>query len=88
MSLLTEGDDFSLADSTLTFDTNVTFDQGTNDSNIQAFAINITDDQLVEGTESFVISGHVTAPASFVPGGDVVTVNILDNNGMFEKLHN
>ena len=42
----------------------------------------------MEGTESFVISGHVTKPASFVPGGDVVTVNILDNGGTFEQLHN
>ena len=66
----------------------MTFEQGTNDSNIQVLAINITDDQLVEGTESFVISGNVTEPASFVLGGDVVTVYILDNGGKFEQLHN
>ena len=30
----------------------------------------IIDDSLVEGTESFVVSGNVIAPASFVPGGD------------------
>ena len=41
----------------------------------------------MEGTESFVISGNVTEPASFVLGGDVVTVNIQDNNGKFEQLH-
>ena len=64
----------------------MTFDQGTNDRNIQVLAIHIWDDQLVEGTESFVISGNVTEPASFVPGGDVVTVNILDNSGKFEQL--
>ena len=73
--------------STLTFDTNVTFDQGANDSYIQVLAINIWDDQLLEGTESFVISGLVTAPASFLPGGDTVTVNILDNDGKSELLH-
>ena len=73
--------------STLTFDTNVTFDQGTNDSNVQVLAINIWDDQLLEGTENFVISGAVTAPASFVPGGDTVTVDILDNDGKGELLH-
>ena len=67
--------------STLTFDTNVTFDQGTNDSNVQVLVINIHDDQLLEGTENFVVSGNVTAPASFVPGGDTTTVTILDNNG-------
>ena len=66
----------------------MTFDQGTNDSNIQVLAIHIWNDQLMERTESFVISGHVTKPASFVPGGDVVTVNILDNGGTFEQLHN
>ena len=41
----------------------------------------------MEGTESFVVSGHVTAPASFVPGGDTVTVNILDNDGKVELLY-
>ena len=67
--------------STLTFDTNVTFDQGTNDSNVQVLVINIHDDQLLEGTENFVVTGNVTAPASFVPGGDTTTVTILDNDG-------
>ena len=64
----------------------MTFDQGANDSNVQVLTINIWDDQLLEGTESFVVSGHVTAPASFVPGGDMVTVNILDNDGEFQLL--
>ena len=81
ISLFTEDEDFSLANSTLTFD------QGANDSYNQVLAINISDDQLVEGTESFVVSGHVTAPASFVPGGDTVTVGILDNDGKFEVLN-
>ena len=67
--------------STLTFDTNVTFDQGTNDSNVQVLVINIHDDQLLEGTENFVVTGNVTAPASFVPGGDTTTVTIFDNDG-------
>ena len=65
----------------------MTLDQGANDSYIQVLAINIWDDQLLEGTESFVVSGNVTAPASFVPGGDTVTVNILDNDGKSELLH-
>ena len=79
--ILAEGEDFSLANSTLIFDTNVTSDQGTNDSYVQVLAIDIWDDQLLEGTESFVISGNVTPPASFVAGGDTVTVDILDNDG-------
>ena len=65
----------------------MSFDQGTNDSHIQVLAINISDDQLLEGTESFVVSGHVTEPASFVPGRDMVTVDILDNDGKFELVH-
>ena len=65
----------------------MTFDQGTNDSNVQALAINIWDDQLLEGTENFVISGNVTQPASFVAGGDTVTVNILDSDGKGKLLH-
>ena len=87
VSLLTEDDDFSLANSTLTFNTNVTFDQGTNDSNVQVLAINIHDDQLLEGTESFVISGNVTPPASFVAGGSMVTVDILDSDGKLELFY-
>ena len=73
--------------STLTFDTNVTFGQGTNDSNVQVLAINIHDDQLLEGTESFVISCNVMAPASFIPGGDTVAVDILDNDGKMDLFH-
>ena len=80
-----------MANSTLTFDTNVTFDQSTNDSNVQVLAISIWDDQLLEGTENFVISGNVTPSASFVAGGNMVTVDILDSDGKFAvvyaKLH-
>ena len=65
----------------------MTFDQGANDSHIQVLAIHIWDDQLLEGTENFVVSGHVTEPASFVPGGDMGTVNILDNDGKVELLY-
>ena len=57
----------------------MTFDQGATTGNTQHASINIIDDSLVEGTESFVVSGNVTGPASFVPGGDTVT--ILDNDG-------
>ena len=80
--LFAEYNDFSLVNSTLTFDTNVTFDQDANDSNVQVFIINIWDDQLLEGTENFVVSGNVMAPALFVPGGDTVTLDILDTDGM------
>ena len=59
----------------------MTFHQGTTTGNTQSVSIKIVDDSLVEGTESFAVSGNVTAPASFVFGGDTVTVNILDNDG-------
>ena len=59
----------------------MTFDQGATTGSTQNASINIIDDPLVEGTESFVVSGSVTAPASFVPGGDMTTVSIMDNDG-------
>ena len=68
-----EGEDFHLLDQ------EVTFNQGATTGSTQSASVNIIDDSLVEGTESFVVSGSVTAPASFVPGGDTVT--ILDNDG-------
>ena len=57
---------------------------GTGNNNVQSLVVDVIDDFLVEGTESFVISGNATAPASFVPGGDMVTINILDNDGTCE----
>ena len=65
----------------------MTFVQGATTGNTQSASIDIIDDSLVEVTESFVVSGHVTAPVSFVPGGDTVTVNILDNDGKVELLY-
>ena len=59
----------------------MTFDQGATTGNTQNASIDIIDDSLVEGTESFVVSGNVTAPASFVAGGDTATITILDNDG-------
>ena len=59
----------------------MTFDRGATTGNTQSVSFDIIDDSLVEGTESFVVSGNVTAPASFVPGRNTTTVNILDNDG-------
>ena len=70
-----EGEDFHLLDQ------EVTFYQGATTGSTQSASVNISDDSLVEGTENFVISGNVTPPASFVPGRDTVTVDILDNDG-------
>ena len=74
-TLLAENEDFRLVFQRLTLC------QGTSNSNVQSLVVDIIDDFLVEGTESFVISGNATGPASFVPGGDMVTINILDNDG-------
>ena len=56
---------------------------GTGNNNVQSLVVDVIDDFFVEGTESFVISGDVTAPASFVPGRDTATVTILDNDGEY-----
>ena len=75
---LAENEDFRLVFQRLTLC------RGTSNDNVQSLVVDITDDFLVEGTESFVISGDATAPASFVPGNDTATVNILDNDGEYE----
>ena len=59
----------------------MTFFQKATTGTIQNALIQLIDDSLVEGTESFVVSGNVTAPASFVAGNNTATVNILDNDG-------
>ena len=74
-SLPPEGEDFHLLRQ------EITFVHGATTENTLNVSINIIDDSLVEGTESFVVSGNVTTPATFVPGRDMVTVNILDNDG-------
>ena len=72
---LVEGDDFHLVGQ------EVTFHQGATTGVTKNASVEIIDDSLVEGTESFVVSGNVAAPALFVPGGDTATVTILDNDG-------
>ena len=59
----------------------MTFHKGATTGVTKNVSVEIIDDSLVEGTESFVVSGDVAAPASFVPGGDTATVTILDNDG-------
>ena len=52
---------------------------GTNNGTIQNLGVSIVDDNLVEGTESFVLSGSVTSPAMFLPGRNMTTITIMDN---------
>ena len=74
-NLLAVNEDFRLVFQILTLC------RGTSNDNVQSLIVDIMDDFLVEETESFVISGDATAPASFVPARDSATVNILDNDG-------
>ena len=59
--------------------TELIFDADTNNGTIQTFVISIFDDDFVEGTETFVISGSVTPPAMFLPGRNMTTITIMDN---------
>jgi len=66
-------EDFSLPTNELVFLA------GTNNDTIQNLGVIIQDDNLVEGTETFVISGNVTPPAMFLPGRNMTTITIVDN---------
>ena len=60
----------------------VTFDIGASDGNSISVLINILDDLLVEGTETFTLTGSVVTTgtiATFVGGS--ATITILDNDG-------
>ena len=60
----------------------VTFDIGANDDNTISLPVNILDDLLVEGTETFTLTGSVVTlgtGATFVGGS--VTISIVDNDG-------
>ena len=59
--------------------TGLIFDANTTNGTIQPLVISIFDDDFVEGTETFVISGNVTPPAMFLPGKNVTTITIMDN---------
>ena len=79
ISHFTEDQDFTLSR------TEVTFDVGANDGNAITVFINVQDDFLVEGTETFTLSGGIGSPAasgSTFVGGDA-TVSIADNDCKF-----
>ena len=73
VTLSETSEDFSLSTNELVFLA------GTNNGTIQNLGVSIHDDNLVEGTESFVISGSVTSPAMFLPGRNMTTITIMDN---------
>ena len=59
----------------------VVFPAGANNGTNQTLVISIVDDGLVEGTETFVLSGSVTTPAMFLPGRNMTTITIMDSEG-------
>ena len=76
---LAEGQDFTRSR------TEVTFDQGANDDNSITVFIDVQDDFLVEGTETFTLSGGIgspAAPGSIFVGGDA-TFCVADNDCKF-----
>ena len=71
---------FSVTSEDFSLSTNeVVFLAGTNNGTIQTLVISILDDDLMEGTENFVLSGSVTSPAMFLPGRNMTTITIMDN---------
>ena len=75
---LTVGQDFTLSR------TEVTFDLGANDGNTITVFVDVLDDLLVEGTETFTLSGAIsttTAASGSTFVGGPVTVTILDDDG-------
>ena len=73
------GEDFTLSRS------EVTFDIGANDGNTIIVFVDVLDDFLVEGTESFTLTGGIgnTAAAGAAFVGGPATVIILDDDGKF-----
>ena len=68
----------------------VTFDVGSADGNTISLDALVLDDRLVEGTESLTLIGSIISGppgASFSPGQDRVTFNILDNDSKFHPLY-
>ena len=70
------GEDFTLSQS------EVTFDIGANDGNTITISVDVLDDFLVEGTETFTLAGGIsnTAAAGAVSVGGPATVSILDDD--------
>ena len=56
----------------------ITFPAGSGPLAQQCFFVNINDDNLCEGTESFIV--EPSDPALFPPNADSLDVNILDND--------
>lgn len=73
---LAVGEDFTLSP------TEVTFVIGANDGNTRSVFVDVLDDDDVEGTESFTLSGSTSSPEAVFVGGPA-TVSILDDDGKF-----
>lgn len=71
--LIVDGSDFRLP-------AELTFDVGAEDDTIRRISIAILDDRLVEGTESFNISGSAAPLGLREPVSGMTVVTILDND--------
>lgn len=66
----------------------VTFDLGSASGNTISLDVRIVDDLLVEGTESFTLSGRVESGSSgAVFSQATLTIPILDNDGTFHPFY-
>ena len=71
--MIADGSDFLLP-------TELTFDVGTEDNTIKNITIDILDDLVVEGTESFTISGSATPLGLLERVRSVTVITIVDND--------
>ena len=54
---------------------------GLGDDNTMNVMVMVTDDMLVEGTESYILSVSMSSGPATIGTTDTVTVNIVDNDG-------
>ena len=77
--LCTEGADFSLVSTALTFG------MGSGDDDTMDIMVTLLDDLLVEGTENYTLSISVSSGPASVGALGTVTVNIADDDGEHKK---
>ena len=54
---------------------------GLGDDNTMNVMVMVTDDMLVEGAESYILSVSLSSGPATIGTTDMVTVNIVDNDG-------
>ena len=79
--LFLEGTDFSLVTTSADFVT------GLGNGETMNVMVMVTDEMLVEGTESYILSVSLSSGPASIGAMDTVTLNIADNDGRFLGLH-